>query len=94
MNDTATSASPQYLRVRMVDRILAGGWARSASVADAMLTVERHQFVPDAPVNEAYDDRAVIIKRDANGAALSCASEPAIVAMMLDQLQARGFAKS
>jgi protein-L-isoaspartate(D-aspartate) O-methyltransferase len=89
MNDTATSPSPQYLRVRMVDRILAGGWARSARVADAMLAVPRDEFVPDAPVEDAYDDRAVIIKRDPHGAALSCASEPAIVAMMLDQLDVR-----
>src|SRR5262249_47775466 len=64
------------------NRILAGGWARSARVADAMLAVPRDEFVPDAPVEYAYDDRAVIIKRDPHGAALSCASEPAIVAMM------------
>src|SRR5262249_39110457 len=64
-------------------------WARSARVADAMLAVPRDEFVPDAPVEYAYDDRAVIIKRDPHGAALSCASEPAIVAMMLDQLDVR-----
>ncbi len=51
-----------------------------------MRTVPRHLFVPAAPVQEAYDDQAVITKSDADGAALSCASVPSIVAMMLDQL--------
>src|SRR5947207_383578 len=85
MNDTIT-ASPETLRTQMVDRIIAAGWARSERVAEAMRTVPRHLFVPDAPVQEAYDDRAVITKRAPDGTALSCASEPVIVAMMLDQL--------
>jgi protein-L-isoaspartate(D-aspartate) O-methyltransferase len=85
MNDTIT-ASPETLRAQMVDRIIAAGWARSDRVAEVMRTVPRHLFVPDATVDEAYDDRAVITKRAADGIALSCASEPVIVAIMLDQL--------
>ncbi|WP_163568847.1 methyltransferase, FxLD system [Fodinicola feengrottensis] len=85
MNDTATS-SPETLRARMVDHIQHGFWPACERVADAMRTVPRHLFVPDATLEEAYDDQSVITKRDATGAALSCASTPAIVAMMLDQL--------
>jgi len=85
MNDTI-SAAPETLRDQMVGRILGFGWARAARVAEAMRTVPRHLFVPDAPIREAYDDRAVITKRAPDGTALSCASEPVIVAMMLDQL--------
>ena len=85
MNDILT-ASPEALRGQMVDRITAAGWARSRPVAEAMRHVPRHLFVPDAPLPDAYADQAVITKRDATGAALSCASEPNIVAMMLDQL--------
>jgi protein-L-isoaspartate(D-aspartate) O-methyltransferase len=70
----------------MVERITAAGWAHTPRVAEAMRSVPRHLFVPDAPLTEAYDDRAVIIKRAPDGKALSCASEPVIVAMMLDQL--------
>ncbi len=85
MNDTIT-ASPETLRAQMVDRIITAGWARTGRGAEAMRTIPRHLFVPDAPVQEAYDDRAVITKRAPDGTALSCASEPVIVAMMLDQL--------
>src|SRR5579859_7892589 len=85
MNDTITD-SPQTLRDQMVDRITTAGWAHTDRVAQAMRSVPRHQFVPDATLAEAYDDRAVIIKRAPDGKALSCASEPVIVAMMLDQL--------
>ncbi len=85
MNDTITD-SPETLRAQMVDRITAAGWAQTPRVAEAMRTVPRHLFVPHAPLAEAYDDLAVITKRSADGTALSCASEPVIVAMMLDQL--------
>jgi protein-L-isoaspartate(D-aspartate) O-methyltransferase len=85
MNDIITT-SPEALRARMVDRIVAGGWTRSSRVAEAMRTVPRHQFVPATPIEQAYADQAVITKRAADGAALSCASVPSIVAMMLDQL--------
>jgi protein-L-isoaspartate(D-aspartate) O-methyltransferase len=70
----------------MVDRIVADGWTRSDRVATAMRAVPRHRFVPSASVEEAYADQAVITKRGGDGAALSCASVPGIVAMMLDQL--------
>jgi protein-L-isoaspartate(D-aspartate) O-methyltransferase len=73
----------------MVDRIIASGWARSDRVAEAMRSVPRHRFVPEAPVQEAYDDRAVITKPAPDGTALSWASVPVIVAMMLDQLDVR-----
>jgi protein-L-isoaspartate(D-aspartate) O-methyltransferase len=88
LNDTIT-ASPDALRAAMVNRIIARGWACTERVAEAMRTVPRHQFLPTAPVEEAYDDQAVIIKRGPDGTALSCASEPVIVAMMLDQLDVR-----
>jgi protein-L-isoaspartate(D-aspartate) O-methyltransferase len=55
-------------------------------VMDAMRAVPRHRFVPDAPLTDAYADRAVITKRDADGTSLSCASVPSLVARMLDWL--------
>jgi protein-L-isoaspartate(D-aspartate) O-methyltransferase len=80
-----TDTSPDALRARMVDRIVGRGWARDPHIAHAMRAVPRHPFVPDATITQAHDDRAVITKRDPSGTALSCASEPVIVAMMLDQ---------
>lgn len=81
--------SPETLRAAMVDNILAAGQATTPAVEQAMRTVPRHEFVPAASIEDAYADIAVITKRAENGAPLSCASVPTIVAMMLDQLQVR-----
>lgn len=47
----------------------------------------RHLFVPDATLEEAYANSTVDIKRDATGQSISCASQPVIVGIMLEQLQ-------
>lgn len=82
----ATGTPPEALRARMVDHIVKTGHARSGCVEEALRTVPRHQFVPAATVEETYANQAVITKRGSDGAALSCASVPTVVAMMLDQL--------
>lgn len=89
MNDTMTTSSPEALRAMMVDRIMAGSPALSGRVTEAMRTIPRHLFVPEASAQEAYADQAVITKSAADGAALSCASEPGIIALMLGQLDVR-----
>jgi protein-L-isoaspartate(D-aspartate) O-methyltransferase len=89
MNTIATGIAPEMLRVSMVDHIKKNGHARTSPVEEATRTVPRHRFVPDVTVEDTYADIAVITKRDADGAALSCASVPTIVAMMLDQLDVR-----
>ncbi|MEV6303876.1 methyltransferase, FxLD system [Actinoplanes sp. NPDC051861] len=83
---TRTPPSPEALRDLMVDRIRADGWALTPAVEQAMRTIPRHAFVTGHPLENAYGEAAVITKRAGTGAALSCASEPLIVAMMLDQL--------
>jgi protein-L-isoaspartate(D-aspartate) O-methyltransferase len=77
------------LREQMLERVLAAGYARSSTVEAVMRSMPRHRFVPDASLEDAYAEIAVITKRAADGAALSCASAPLIVAMMLDQLDAQ-----
>ena len=84
---TTITDSPETLRAAMVDSIKAAGHATSAAVEQAMRTVPRHDFVPEAAIEDAYADIAVITKRASDGSALSCASVPTVVAMMLDQLQ-------
>ena len=89
------TCSPEALRAEMVDRIVANRQAiagldpLSERVLDTMRSLPRHLFVPDADLIEAYAEEAVITKRAADGAALSCASVPGVVAMMLDQLDVR-----
>lgn len=90
MNTTAADTNtPDALRDAMVKHVKQAGHARSAAVEDALRTVERHRYVPDAIVTDAYADFAVITKCDDSGNALSCASVPTVVAMMLDQLDIR-----
>lgn len=90
MNTTVTTdALPEALRADMVDRIIKAGHARSVPVEAALRAVPRHRYVPSSALEDAYADSAVITKRAGDGRALSCASEPTIVAMMLDQLDVR-----
>ncbi len=89
MNATTAGTPPEALRATMVDHVVNAGHARSGPVEEAMRTVPRHHYVPAATVEEAYANIAVITKRASDGAALSCASVPTVVAMMLDQLDVR-----
>ncbi|GAA0969206.1 hypothetical protein GCM10009550_75670 [Actinocorallia libanotica] len=58
----------------------------SDRVATAMLKVPRHAYVPEAEPTTAYNPfEAVVTKRSAEGAALSSASAPWVVARMLHQ---------
>ncbi|MFI8265291.1 methyltransferase, FxLD system [Streptomyces sp. NPDC085665] len=87
----ATSESEAtQLRNRMVDQIRAAGHARTPAAEAALRTVQRHLFVPDASLEDAYADAPVNIKFDTDGKTpISCASQPSIVALMLDQLDAQ-----
>ncbi|WP_026929392.1 methyltransferase, FxLD system [Glycomyces tenuis] len=73
-------------RAGLVDKLRERGSIRTAAVGDAMLAVPRHRFVPEAPLRAAYADDAFVTKRNNEGDALSSASQPAIVAEMLEQL--------
>ncbi len=55
-------------------------------VEEAFLRVPRHVFLPDCTPEEAYANIAVPLKRDAYGTVVSSASQPAMIAQMLEQL--------
>ncbi|MGE5831153.1 MAG: methyltransferase, FxLD system [Micromonosporaceae bacterium] len=62
------------------------GGARHGAVAEALLAVPRHVFVPEVAVAKAYRDEAIVTKRDGDGVPVSSSSQPTIMALMLDQL--------
>ena len=65
---------------------------RDERIAAALRDVPRHLFLPHLPPEEAYLDDAIVTKRDAEGQPISSSSQPAIMAIMLDQLNlAPGF---
>lgn len=82
---STTGRSTHDLRERMVDHIKNAGHLRSERIEHVMRTVPRHEFVPDASVEDAYADIAITIKPGTERPA-SCISVPTVVAMMLDQL--------
>jgi protein-L-isoaspartate(D-aspartate) O-methyltransferase len=88
MSTTTTGTAPEVLRAQMVERILAVQRLTPAVVA-ALRQVERHRYVPDAPIADAYNEQAVITHTFPDGTHLSCASGPTIVAGMLDALDVR-----
>ncbi|GAA1930981.1 hypothetical protein GCM10009716_42860 [Streptomyces sodiiphilus] len=90
MNSDTIEANPaERLRNELIELLVRSGDIRTPRVEEAMRNVPRHLFVPDARLEEAYGNAPVNTKLDADGTAISCASQPAIVALMLEQLDVR-----
>jgi protein-L-isoaspartate(D-aspartate) O-methyltransferase len=79
-------ASLTKLRERLVAEVLATSGIRDERIAAALRDVPRHLFLPHLPPEEAYLDDAIVTKRDADGQPMSSSSQPAIMAIMLYQL--------
>jgi protein-L-isoaspartate(D-aspartate) O-methyltransferase len=77
--------SGAMLRTKMVERLSEERGLTDPRVAAAMLEVPRHVFLPGVGLAEAYADNAVVT-RYREGLPVSSASQPAIVAVMLEQL--------
>lgn len=75
-------------RTALVDDLVASGRIRSAAVEEAFRTVPRHLFLPGAPPATAYADDAIAVQH-VGGIATSSASQPSMVAIMLEQLDLR-----
>lgn len=80
MTDHATE-----LREGLVDRLKAQGNIRTAAVEAAFRAVPRHAFLAEVAISDVYTDRAFPTKH-ADGRPISSSSQPAIMAVMLEQL--------
>ncbi|WP_405796238.1 methyltransferase, FxLD system [Streptomyces sp. NBC_01506] len=89
--DTIATSETDAAQLRnvLVDKIRESGYARTPAVETALRTVPRHLFVPEATLEDAYANTVVDVKFDTDGRSISCASQPEIVALMLDQLEAQ-----
>jgi protein-L-isoaspartate(D-aspartate) O-methyltransferase len=80
----------ERLRRRLVTTLRHDGWIRSARVRDAFLAVPRELFVADFAAHEGlgavYADEAIVTRVDPQGLPLSSSSQPAVMALMLEQL--------
>ncbi|MFF4948397.1 methyltransferase, FxLD system [Streptomyces chattanoogensis] len=78
------------LRQTMAETVIAGGWAPSAPVQDALRTIPRHRFAPEANLKTAYDDDlAVVTRRNDTGRATSSVSAAWLQADMIESLRLR-----
>lgn len=68
--------------VKHLDRVRA---VPTDALRNAFATVPRHRFIPDVPLLDAYDDRAISIKERA-GLVISSISQPSMIAHMLQLL--------
>jgi protein-L-isoaspartate(D-aspartate) O-methyltransferase len=83
--DNPLPEAAERLRTQLVDNLTAGGAVHDAAISQAMMKVPRHLFLPDAPLELAYADTAIPTHWE-NQVAVSSASQPTIVAIMLQQL--------
>ncbi|ARF63100.1 methyltransferase, FxLD system [Streptomyces violaceoruber] len=89
-NTTVEPDEATRLRNKVVDELRAGGDISSSEIEAVMRKVPRHAFIPDTPLDKAYDTyAAVITKTDEHGVQLSSVSAPQIQAMMLEQAQVK-----
>ncbi len=75
----------EALREALVSHLQRTGVLQLSSVADAMRAVPRHRFIPAAPLEDAYADRAIAIKMRGDEV-VSSISQPGMIAQMLELL--------
>jgi protein-L-isoaspartate(D-aspartate) O-methyltransferase len=83
------SVQAESLRAALIRNLVAEGIIHDARVAAAFRAVPRHLFVPHAPLDIAYADDVVLMKRNNAGVVISSVSQPSIVALMLEQAAIR-----
>jgi len=74
------------LNQALIDNLKKGGLLQTPAVEAAFHAVLRHQFLPGISLDEAYSDHAISVKQDERGQWLSSSSQPAMMAIMLEQL--------
>ena len=84
--DAPETTSAAAARARLVTELRHRGSGLSRSVQDAFARVPRHVFVPEVGAAAAYRDEAFVIKCGPDGMPVSSSSQPAMMAIMLDQL--------
>jgi protein-L-isoaspartate(D-aspartate) O-methyltransferase len=80
------SADIQKYQQALVEQLKRANILKTPLVEDAFLKVPRHLFLPDEPLDKVYSDIAIVRKRGAEGQWTSSSSQPAIMAIMLEQL--------
>src|ERR1700733_6911247 len=80
------AGSAEAARAQMAADLRSHGRALSKPVQDAFASVPRHLFLPEIGAAEAYRDEAFVLKCGPEGLPATSASQPAMMAIMLEQL--------
>jgi len=78
--------SAQALNEALIASLKQDGNLHDPRVEAAFRAVPRHLFLPDLPLDQAYQDDAIPTKRLESGEVVSSSSQPAMMAIMLEQL--------
>jgi protein-L-isoaspartate(D-aspartate) O-methyltransferase len=70
----------------LVDLLRQRGMLTDPQVAEALLAIPRHLFLPDAPLERVYADETVDVRTDIRGDATCSDTMPSMVAHLLQQL--------
>lgn len=78
---------PQRLIQEMLQSMRRDGVLDSPDVEAAFSAVPRHLFLPDLPLEQVYENRAIGLKKDGAGLLTSSSSQPSMMAIMLNQMK-------
>src|SRR5260370_11222593 len=84
--DAPDAPDTMELRRTLLESLCLGGVCLAPAFEPALLGVPRHLFGPGVPLRAAYADIAIPTHWE-DGVPVSSASQPAIVALMLEQLR-------
>lgn len=85
-SNPSQAGDPVALNEALIGRLKENFILHDPRVEAAFRAVPRHLFLPGLPLEEAYRDEAIPTKRLADGQVVSSSSQPAIMAIMLEQL--------
>src|SRR5205085_3592015 len=88
LHEMTATPNADVLRELLVSDLLRAAKIHSPRVAEAFRAVPRHRFVPDVPVETAYEDD-VIFTKSRDGVSVSALPSPSISADMLEALDVR-----
>lgn len=80
------SADIQKYQQALVEQLKQANILKNPLVEEAFIQVPRHLFLPGEPLDKVYSDVAIVMKRGDEGQWTSSSSQPAIMAIMLEQL--------
>lgn len=84
--ETMSEESITAFQQQLISKLKETGALKSAAVEQAFLAAPRHLFLPGEPLERAYSDIAIAVKYGPEGQWTSSSSQPAIMAIMLEQL--------